>query len=130
MSDSLPPLPPVTDPRNTKTGALVVVPPAEPVEASPEATPEAATEAAPEAAKEPAEEEFTLPELAQREGQAARPSPDGGAYFWKHRLAAFMHGWDSHEYNQQTKIKLTLTDYKAALEAAVAGNTHAPAVRN
>lgn len=125
MSDSLPPLPPVTDARNTKTGELVVVPPA-PVEVSTEA---ARPEVKPEA-EAPGEPMLTLAELARQEGQAARPSPDGGEYFWKHNLAAFKHGWTLHEYHQQTKITMTLTDYKAALEAAVADTTHDPAVRN
>lgn len=133
MSESLPPLPPVTDPRNTKTGELVVVPPAL-EEVSPEAvTVDGGTQPegtiTPEA-EAPSEPVYTLPELAKMEGQAARPAPDGGAYFWKHRLADFRHGWSAHEYHQAQQITMSLTDYKAALEAAVADTTHAPAVRN
>lgn len=127
MPELLPPLPPVTDARNTKTGELVVVPPA-PVEEAP--AEEAVTPEVKPEAEAPAEPVLTLAELARQEGQAARPSPDGGEYFWKHNLAAFKHGWTLHEYHQQTKITMTLTDYKAALEAAVADTTHEPAVRN
>ncbi len=112
-TDSLPPLPPIEDPRHPE-GRLIEVP--DESEAAPEPVPE---------------ETYTLARLAQMEGQKAKPAPDAGEYFWKHNVAAFLHGWNVHEYHTQSLVRLSLTDYREALRAATEeGKTHPPAVRN
>lgn len=70
-----------------------------------------------------------LEDLARECGELAKPAPDGGKYLWRHNVASFLHGWGQHEYHQNCKVTLTLTDYKAALAAVDTQTTHGPAVR-
>jgi hypothetical protein len=78
----------------------------------------------------PAEEpKRELEDLARECGELAKPAPDGGKYLWRHNVASFLHGWGQHEYHQNCKVTLTLTDYKAALAAVDTQTTHGPAVR-
>ncbi len=74
--------------------------------------------------------EYTLPELAKLCGEKAADSPDSGGYFWRHRVAATVHGWDRYEYNQATQIKMTRAVYEAALKAVEKDQVYTPAVRN
>lgn len=72
---------------------------------------------------------FNLETLAAEFGQLAKPAPDGGKFLWKHRVASFLHGWETHEYHQATEVMLTRADYKTALDCVDTETTHAPAVR-
>jgi hypothetical protein len=74
-------------------------------------------------------EALDLVTLASMCGELAKPAPDGGKFNWRHRVASFLHGWETHEYHQNCKVVMTLDDYKAALAAVDTQTTHAPAVR-
>lgn len=115
-NSDLPPIAPIVDARNP-SGELLVHPdepgasPAEPVAVEPEA-------------------EYPLKELAREFGELAKPSPDAGGFYWRHRVAATVHGWDRYEYNYQKPLTLTRADYEAALKAVEKDQVHTPAVRN
>ena len=73
---------------------------------------------------------FTLDELAAEFGQLAKPAPDAGKYFWRHRVADTLHGWYYYQQHYGDKpIKLSKDDYKAALAAVDTMTPHEPAVR-
>jgi hypothetical protein len=76
-----------------------------------------------------AEPTFDLETLAQKFGQLATPAPDGGKFLWKHRVAAFLHGWETHEYHEAKPVLLSEADYKAALNCVDTQTVHAPADR-
>jgi hypothetical protein len=109
MKTQLPPVPAPLEPASSLT-------PADKVGVNTPASPEA----------EPLRE---LEDLARECGELAKPAPDGGKYLWRHNVASFLHGWGQHEYHQNCKVTLTLTDYKAALAAVDTQTTHGPAVR-
>jgi hypothetical protein len=72
---------------------------------------------------------LSLDELAQKHGQIAPETVDGGRYKWQHRVADQIHGWTVHNYHHQADtITLSDSDYLAALRAAETGLTpHEPA---
>jgi hypothetical protein len=76
----------------------------------------------------PAPELFTLKELAARHNQLAPKALDGCAYKADHACAAVHHKWVIYDYHSASPLKLSDSDYLAALEAAKLNLTHAPAV--
>lgn len=106
-----------------KTQLPLVPAPLEPAATTVSAAP---LEPASSSAEDPKRE---LEDLARECGELAKPAPDGGKYLWRHNVASFLHGWHQHEYHQNCKVTLTLSDYKAALAAVDTQTTHGPAVR-
>jgi hypothetical protein len=73
-------------------------------------------------------EKFTIKELAAMHGQLAPAAPDGCEFKAEHACANVYHGWSRIEYHYGTgSVKLTVEDYRAALEASAVGTVHEPA---
>lgn len=71
----------------------------------------------------------TIEELAVRHGQkfARVAVPGDSRYTASHHAADVRHGWTRHEATAGEAVKLTDSDYLAALDAVMAGKIHIPA---
>jgi hypothetical protein len=61
-----------------------------------------------------------LPTVDEHFARAFPASPKGRAHAdrWKHAAAAALHGWAAHQHHAGGPMRLSVTDYAAALEAA------------
>ncbi len=84
----------------------------------------------PTEAKVEAKELLTVAELAEKHGQTqATPVPGDSPFKSDHLVADVRHGWAQHKHFVGGEVRLSDSDYLAAIEAARDGKTHAPAYK-